>query len=88
MTVIRGEIRRDHEFPQETFGYHADRNAVHDYGTPLRGRKTTMDQIESLRTDEKTYRLRVARYELVEVEEIEVVGQRPDLPIREVSRAR
>jgi hypothetical protein len=80
MTVIHGKVWPDHEFPQETFGYHADRNSVHDFGTPLRGRKQTMRDIERLKTDEQTYRLRVARYKLVEVEEIEVVGERPNLP--------
>jgi hypothetical protein len=79
MTVMRDEIWPDHEFPQEVFGYHADRNAVHDFGTPFHDHKSTMKDIERLRTDPKTYRLRVVRFELVEIEEIKVVGIRPNL---------
>lgn len=85
MTVIRGKLWPDHEFPAETFGYHADRNSVHDFGTPLRGREDAMKAVERLKTDERTFRLRIARYVLAEIEEIEVVGERPDLPIREVT---
>ena len=80
MTVLRGEIWPDHTFPAETFGYHADRNSVHDFGTPLRGQRETQETVEQLKTDPNTYRLRVARYVLAEVTEIEVVGKRPDLP--------
>lgn len=82
MTVIHGKIWPDHEFPTETFGFHADRNSVHDYGTNLHNRKTIEKDIEHIKTDEKTFRLRIARYVLAEVIEVEVIGERPDLPTR------
>lgn len=84
MTVIRDKIYPDHEFPKETWGYHADRNSVHDFGTPLRSRDSTMHDMERLKTDDKTYRLRIAHYELVEVIEVDCIGERPNLKTRKL----
>lgn len=77
MTVIDNQIWPDHEFPEETWGYHAERATPHDYGTPLRNEQDTREQVEHLKTDPKTYRLRIARYKLVEIKEIECIGKRP-----------
>jgi hypothetical protein len=77
MTVIRGKVYPDSEFPEEDFHYHADRNSVHDYGSQVNAKSDIEGRIERLKTDEQTYRLRVARYKLVEVIEIECVGKRP-----------
>jgi hypothetical protein len=77
MTVLRGKVWPDNEFPAETFAYHADRNSVHDFGTPLQSRRVVDDRVEPLKTDPETYRLRIARYELVEVIEVDCVGERP-----------
>ena len=82
MTVIHGKIWPDHEFPAETWGYHADRDSVHDYGTPLRTKDDTMASALRNQDDPKTYRLRVARYVLAEVTEIECAGERPALPVK------
>lgn len=77
MTNIRGNVWPDHEFPAERFAYHADRDAVHDFGTPPSHEPTVRQTVEKLKSDPHTFRLRVARYQLVEVEEIECIGQRP-----------
>lgn len=82
MTVIHGEIYPDHEFPTQTWGYHADRDAVHDFGNPLRTKDEVMKSALRHQDDPKTYRLRVAHYVLVEVTEIECAGERPDLPVK------
>jgi hypothetical protein len=79
MTVIHGKIWPDHEFSPEVFGYHADRNSVHDFGTPFHTRKEVVKRTEHLKEDPNTFRLRIARYVLAEVEEIEVVGKRPEI---------
>lgn len=78
MTVIRGKVRPDGDFPKETFGYIADRNSAHNWRTPLSDRSEVDKTVEVCKKDEKTYRLRVARYKLVEVTEIECIGERPN----------
>lgn len=78
MTVIKGKVRPDGDFPKETFGYIANRNSAHNWRTPLSSRNEANKTVEVAKNDKKTYRLRVARYELVEVTEIECIGERPN----------
>lgn len=77
MAIVGNKIWPDQEFPKEAFGYAADRSSAHDFSTPFYGREEVVRDIERLKTDKNTYRLRIARYELVEVTEIECVGKRP-----------
>jgi hypothetical protein len=77
MTVIRGKVWPDHEFAEDVYGYAADRNSVHNFRTPFETRETVMKQVEILKKEQNTFRLRVAHYRLVEVEEFECIGERP-----------
>lgn len=78
MTVLfDGRVLPDQEFPEEIAGYHADRNSVHDFGTPFKSPEQVVESVEHLKADPQTYRLRVARYRLVSVEEIDCAGERP-----------
>ena len=80
MTVLRGKILPDDAPRDEVFGYHADRNSVHDYATPFQSREEVEFRVEGLAEDPNTYRLRIYRYKLVEVIEIPCAGERPNLP--------